>query len=153
MKLKMMAAIVGIGLIGTVVHFINSVYAENGRLIGENAALGKSLSEQIDINTQQQTRLKQLAELDTKHTQELANAKTEIDTLRADVAAGRRKLRIKANCPSVPNTVTSSSVVDATTVELSGATGSTVLDIRENIINDLAKLKYLQDYIKTECSL
>ncbi|CDH29178.1 putative endopeptidase (Protein gp15) (fragment) [Xenorhabdus bovienii str. Jollieti] len=61
-------------------------------------------------------------------------------------------MRIKAICPSVPNTVASSSMGDATTVELSGETGSTVLDIRESIINDLAKLRYLQDYIKTECS-
>ncbi|MDE9500307.1 lysis protein, partial [Xenorhabdus bovienii] len=84
-----------------------------------------------------------LAELDTRHTQELAHAKTEIDTLRADVAAGRRKLRIQAICP-VRETVASSGMVDATPVELTGETGSTVLDIREGIINDRAKLKYLQ---------
>ncbi|CDG20673.1 putative Rac prophage; prophage lambda endopeptidase [Xenorhabdus poinarii G6] len=105
-----------------------------------------------DRITYQNTHITMLHELDTKHTQELAHAKSEINNLRADVAAGRRKLRIKANCP-VSEPPASSSVVDATTVELSGATGSTVLDIRENIINDLAKLKYLQDYIKTECSL
>ncbi|MDE9545651.1 lysis protein, partial [Xenorhabdus bovienii] len=82
--------------------------------------------------------------------QELDNAKSEIDTLRADVAAGRRKLRIKAICP-VLETTSSRGMVDATTVELSGETGSTVLDIREGIINDRAKLKYLQDYVNTEC--
>ncbi|WP_443089564.1 lysis system i-spanin subunit Rz [Xenorhabdus sp. Sc-CR9] len=71
-------------------------------------------------------------------------------TLRADVAAGRRKLRIKANCPVRENT-SSGGVGDATTVELTGETGSTVLDIREGIINDLAKLSYLQDYVKTQC--
>ncbi|MDX7999958.1 lysis protein, partial [Xenorhabdus sp. Reich] len=82
--------------------------------------------------------------------QELANAKTEIDTLRADVAAGRRKLRIKGTCP-VSETPSSGSMGDGTTVELTGETGSTVLDIREGIINDRAKLRYLQDYVKTEC--
>ncbi|PHM60920.1 lysis protein [Xenorhabdus ishibashii] len=103
----------------------------------------------IAINEQQE-RIQHLTELNTKHTQELAHAKTEIDTLRADVAAGRRKLRIKATCP-VSETVTSGSVVDSTTVELTGETGSTVLDIREGIINDRAKLRYLQDYVNTEC--
>ncbi|MDC9622798.1 lysis protein [Xenorhabdus sp. XENO-7] len=98
----------------------------------------------------QNTHIDMLHELDTKHTQELAHAKTEIDTLRADVAAGRRKLRIKAVCP-VSETVTSRGMVDATTVELSGETGSTVLDIREDIINDQAKLSYLQGYMNTEC--
>ncbi|WP_340608686.1 lysis protein [Xenorhabdus bharatensis] len=47
----------------------------------------------------QNTHIDMLHELDSKHIQELANAKTEIDTLRADVAAGRRKLRIQATCP------------------------------------------------------
>ncbi|MDX7988780.1 lysis protein [Xenorhabdus sp. 12] len=103
-----------------------------------------------DTINYQNSHIEMLHELDSKHTQELANAKTEIDTLRADVAAGRRKLRIKANCP-VPETTPSSSVVNATTVELTGETGSTVLDIREGIINDRAKLKYLQDYVKAEC--
>ncbi|PHM73041.1 lysis protein [Xenorhabdus sp. KJ12.1] len=98
----------------------------------------------------QNTHIDMLHELDTKHTQELANAKTEIDTLRADVAAGRRKLRIKATCP-MSEASSSGSVVDATTVELPRETGQAVLDIREGIINDRAKLRYLQDYIKTEC--
>ncbi|WP_275348059.1 lysis system i-spanin subunit Rz [Xenorhabdus bovienii] len=48
-------------------------------------------------------------------------------------------------------TTSSRSMGDATTVELTGETGSTVLDIREDIINDLAKLRYLQDYVNTEC--
>nr|WP_275382223.1 lysis protein [Xenorhabdus bovienii] len=110
----------------------------------------KHQTQLIAIN-EQQARIQHLAELETKHIRELDNAKSEIDTLRADVAAGRRKLRIKAVCP-VSETTSSRGMVDATTVELSGETGSTVLDIREDIINDLAKLRYLQDYIKTECS-
>ncbi|REF27188.1 prophage endopeptidase [Xenorhabdus cabanillasii] len=150
MKLKMMAAIVGIGLIGMVTHSIYSVYAENGRLLGEHESLTTQLSEQSALIASQQERINHLAELDTKHTQELAHAKSEIDTLRADVAAGRRKLRIKASCP-VSEAVTPGGVVDATTVELTGEAGSTVLDIREGIINDRAKLKYLQEYVITEC--
>ncbi|OTA17721.1 peptidase [Xenorhabdus beddingii] len=104
----------------------------------------------IDTINYQNTHIEMLHEMDAKHLQVLANAKSEIDTLRADVAAGRRKLRIKATCP-VPETVTSGSVGDATTVELTGETGSTVLDIREGIINDRAKLRYLQEYVKAEC--
>ncbi|PHM33311.1 peptidase [Xenorhabdus innexi] len=103
-----------------------------------------------DTINYQNTHIEMLYELDSKHTQELAHAKAEIDTLRADVAAGRRKLRIKATCP-MPEAPSSGSVVDATTVELTGETGSIVLDIREGIINDRAKLKYLQGYVKAEC--
>ncbi|MCC8365602.1 lysis protein [Xenorhabdus sp. PB61.4] len=119
---------------------------------------------QLGINNDQLTEIQQLTdrinyqnthidilhELDKAHTQELANAKTEINTLRADVAAGRRKLRIQATCP-VSETTSSGSVVNDTTVELSRETGQAVLDIREGIINDRAKLRYLQDYVRTQC--
>ncbi|WP_338804436.1 lysis protein [Xenorhabdus griffiniae] len=149
-QLKFGVVIIGIALIGYAAHSVYSVYAENGRLVSENESLTTKLSEQLAINATQQARIQQLHELDTKHTQELANAKSEIDTLRADIAAGRRKLRIKATCP-VSETVASSSVGATTAVELTRETGSTVLDIREGIINDRAKLSYLQDYIKTEC--
>ncbi|PHM22579.1 lysis system i-spanin subunit Rz [Xenorhabdus ehlersii] len=94
----------------------NPVYAlrNNGRLSGENEALTTKLSEKNAIITTQQERIQRLAELDKTHTQELVHAKAEIDTLQADVAAGRRKLRIKAVCPSVSETVTAGGVVDGT---------------------------------------
>ncbi|MCW7547067.1 lysis protein [Photorhabdus sp. APURE] len=103
-----------------------------------------------DTLNYQNSHITMLNELDIKHTRELANAKSEIDGLRDDVAAGRRRLRIAATCP-VCEATTSGGVGTTTTVELTGETGSTVLDIREGIINDRAKLRYLQDYIKTEC--
>ena len=42
-------------------------------------------------------RQRDVAALDAKYTKELADAKPENDALRDDVAAGRRRLRIKAN--------------------------------------------------------
>ena len=42
-----------------------------------------------------------LAALDAKYTKELADAKAENDALRDDVAAGRRRLHIKAVYQSV----------------------------------------------------
>ncbi|WP_416778322.1 lysis protein [Xenorhabdus budapestensis] len=125
-------------------------YSEYHNKAKEYNNLKLEYDEQVIAINKQQERIKQLAELDKTHTQELAHAKTEINTLRADVAAGRRKLRIKAACP-VPETTSSGDVVNGTPVELTGETGSTVLDIREGIINDRAKLKYLQDYVNTEC--
>ena len=41
-----------------------------------------------------------VAALDAKYTKELADAKAENDALRDDVAAGRRRLHIKAICRS-----------------------------------------------------
>ena len=42
-----------------------------------------------------------VAALDAKYTKELPDAKAENDALRDDVAAGRRRLHIKAVCQSV----------------------------------------------------
>ncbi|PHM75108.1 lysis protein [Xenorhabdus kozodoii] len=147
MSWKLNAFIVIAGFLLAALWTVANGYQELGRKYKE---LVDDFAKQNVIITTQQARIQQLHELDTQHTQELANAKTEIDTLRADVAAGRRKLRIQASCP-VFETVASGSVDDGTTVELSGETGSTVLDIREGIINDRAKLRYLQDYVNTEC--
>ena len=48
--------------------------------------------------TDMQMRQRDVAALDAKYTKELADAKAENDALRDDVAAGRRRLRIKAVC-------------------------------------------------------
>ncbi|KAA1873241.1 lysis protein, partial [Escherichia coli] len=45
-----------------------------------------------------QKRQRDVAALDAKYTKELADAKAENDALRDDVAAGRRRLHIKAVC-------------------------------------------------------
>ena len=47
-----------------------------------------------------QMRQRDVAALDAKYTKELADAKAE-NALRDDVAAGRRRLHIKAVCQSV----------------------------------------------------
>ena len=99
----------------------------------------------------------QLAKLDQQKSQELANAKTENDLLRRDVADGARRVRIlNANlvsgCNSSAGTTggnsSTGSVGDGTTVEVTRAFGSDVLDLREGIIADQSKLTYLQSYVR-----
>ena len=53
-----------------------------------------------------QMRQRDVAALDAKYTKELADAKAENDALRDDVAAGRRRLHIKAVCQSVREVTT-----------------------------------------------
>ena len=48
-----------------------------------------------------QMRQRDVAALDAKYTKELADAKAENDALRDDIAAGRRRLHIKAVCREV----------------------------------------------------
>ena len=60
-----------------------------------------------------QMRQRDVALRSVKYTKELADAKAENDALRDDVAAGRRRLRIKAVCRSVREATTASGVDNA----------------------------------------
>ena len=65
-------------------------------------------------STDMQMRQRDVAALDAKYTKELADAKAENDALlRDDVAAGRRRLHIKAVCQSVREATTASGVDNA----------------------------------------
>ncbi|QTL40630.1 lysis protein [Xenorhabdus budapestensis] len=148
MKLNVTSGVVIALIIASATAFLyRSGYKKQLGINSEQITEIQQLTDTIDY---QSTHIDMLHELDNKHTQELANAKTEIDRLRADVSAGRRKLRIQATCP-VREATSSGSVGTPTSVELTGETGSTVLDIRESIINDRAKLSYLQEYVRTLC--
>ncbi|MDC9615827.1 lysis protein [Xenorhabdus khoisanae] len=139
-----------LGAFAVVAGLLWFYYSEYQDKAEEYRKLNLQYDEQVAINTNQQERIKQLHELDTRHTQELANAKIEIDTLRADVAAGRRKLRIKATCP-VSETVTSGSVGDAGTPQLTEPARQDYYRLREMMTENERQTKYLQDYINTEC--
>lgn len=97
-----------------------------------------------------------LAELDQQKSKELANAKAENDALMRDVADGTRRVRILqtnlAGCNSGSGTAggnsSTGSVGDGATVELTAEAGSAILDIRQGIIEDQAKLTYLQTYVR-----
>ncbi|ECW1332490.1 lysis protein [Salmonella enterica] len=102
--------------------------------------------------TDMQTRQRDVAALDAKYTKELADAKAENDALQRRLAAGGR-VRVKGRCtvPTQTETASPGSVGDAATVELSDVAGQNVLDIRDGIISDQEKMKYLQEYIRAQC--
>ena len=103
----------------------------------------------------QQAIQKALAELDAKATKEKMNDLAENEKLRADVAAGDRRLRIAGRCSAsssnMPDTAVAARLDDGGTVELAGAAGRTVFDIRAGIIKDRLALKGLQDFAREVC--
>ncbi|EHD9191495.1 lysis protein [Salmonella enterica] len=102
--------------------------------------------------TDMQMRQRDVAALDARYTKELADAQTENADLQRRLAAGGR-VRVKGHCTVPASTTTASpgSVGNAATVELSNVAGQNVLDIRAGIISDQAKLRYLQEYVRTQC--
>lgn len=113
----------------------------------EYANLAQSRLETIATMQRQQ---QEVAALDAKYSRKLTDARLENDRLRADVAAGARKLRIKGTC-GVSKAPASTGVGDGAAVELNSESGQAVFDIRAGMISDQQKLRFLQEYIKHQC--
>jgi len=122
------------------------------------AAISNAAARQVSAAlTQQQAAQQALAALDKKSTEELKNAITENERLRARLAAGGR-VRVAGSCPAATGTVPAGNtsagparVDDATTVELAAEAGRNLLDIRAGIIADQAALRALQQYVQAVC--
>ncbi|MCT4701210.1 lysis protein [Enterobacteriaceae bacterium H20N1] len=102
--------------------------------------------------TDMQVRQRDVAALDAKYTQELADANAQNAALQRRLDNGGRVL-VKGKCP-VPasnQSTSSGSVGNDASIELSDVAGRNVLSIRSGIISDQAKVKYLQDYIRQQC--
>jgi prophage endopeptidase len=103
----------------------------------------------------QQDAEQKLAALDKDATDQKEKANAENETLRRAVADGTRRLRIAGSCSAgggnVSGTAGAASMGDTGSVELSAATGRSVLDIRAGIIADQAALRAAQAYIRDVC--
>lgn len=108
------------------------------------------LSQQVEINKDYQARITRLNQLDIRHSQELASAKNEINTLRDAVSSGSKRVYVKAECPAVTKNPTESGS-DETTARLNKAVEQDYLRLREMIVENEQQTLYLQNYINTEC--
>lgn len=92
-----------------------------------------------------------LSTLDARITKEVSDAIAENNRRRPAVAAGTVRVRyVAARCPSpdLPATAATGSVGDGAGIELAPKAGLDVLDLREALIKDRAKIDYLQAYIR-----
>ncbi|WP_311747333.1 lysis protein [Proteus columbae] len=108
------------------------------------------LSQQVEINKDYQARITRLNQLDIRHSQELASAKNEINTLRDAVNSGNKRVYIKAECPAVTKNPTESGS-NETSARLNKAVEQDYLRLREMIVENEQQTLYLQNYINTEC--
>ena len=79
--------------------------------------------------------------------EELADAKAENDALRDDVAAGRRRLHIKAVCQSVREATTASGVDNAASPRLADTAERDYFTLKERLITMQKQLEGTQKYI------
>ena len=116
-------------------HYRDGRYLQSA---GKNARELKLANAAI---TDMQMRQRDVAALDAKYTKELADAKAENDALRDDVAAGRRRLHIKAVCQSVRE-ATTSALIGNTSPDLQ-RTRTSYFTLRERLITMQKQLERL----------
>ena len=97
-----------------------------------------------------QMRQRDVAALDAKYTKELADAKAENDALRDDVAAGRRRLHIKAVCQSV-HTASPPPAWIMQPPRLADTAERDYFTLRERLITMQKQLEGTQKYINEQC--
>ncbi|KAF1368738.1 lysis protein [Yokenella regensburgei] len=113
----------------------------------------QALKRANDAISGMQKRQREVSALDKTHTEALNAAESENETLRRQLAAGTRRVYVRGKC-AVPGTGDHRSpagVGDGTAVELSREAGQDILDLRANIIRDNEKLKFLQEYVESQC--
>ncbi|UMR99273.1 lysis protein [Escherichia coli] len=151
---KILMAVVGLLLVACgALWFATNHYRDNAIAYKEqrdNTAEKLSLANATITDLQQRQR--DVAALDAKYTKELADARAENETLRADVAAGRRSLRVSATCPGPVRETTSAARVDnAARPGLTDAAKRDYFTLRERIVTMRNQLEGAQEYIRTQC--
>lgn len=96
-----------------------------------------------------QTRQRDVATLDAKYTKELSDANATIESLRADVSAGRKRLQVSATCSK--STTGTSGMGDGESPRLTTDAELNYYRLRSGIDKITAQVNYLQEYIKTQC--
>lgn len=147
---KLYAIIAMVGIIVGGYWVINWQANRINLLVETNKELTITLEEQKSINTDYQARIMRLNQLDIRHSQELASAKNEINTLRDAVNSGNKRVYVKAECPTVIKNSTESGS-DEATAQLNKAVEQDYLRLREMIVENEKQTLYLQNYINTEC--
>ncbi|WP_260734250.1 lysis protein [Escherichia coli] len=96
-----------------------------------------------------QQRQRDVAELDARYTKELADANATIESLRADVSAGRKRLQVAATCAK--STTGASSMGDGESPRLTADAELNYYRLRSGIDRITAQVNYLQEYIRAQC--
>lgn len=153
---KILMAVVGLLLVACgALWLATNHYRDNAITYKEqrdNAAEKLSLANATITDLQQ--RQHDVAALDAKYTKELADARAENETLRADVAAGRRSLRVNATCPatvSAGKTTGATRVDNAARPELGATAQRAYFTLRERLTTMQKQLEGAQQYIREQC--
>lgn len=122
-------------------------------------SLNRDVAELSKVAKQQQATLDQIetqrqavAAIDIKYTKELADAKSENDRLRADIASGTKRLQLNATCTKpVSKTTGPASIPDDASARLTESAQRDYISLRERIGIATSQINGLQAYITNVC--
>ncbi|MFW5410769.1 lysis protein [Pectobacterium brasiliense] len=107
----------------------------------------KSLKLANDTIADMTQRQRDVAALDEKYTRELIDAQADIEKLRGDVAAGRKRLRVNV----VKQATATPGVDDAAGTRLTDSAQRDYFTLRERIETITKQLTGLQQYVREQC--
>ena len=145
----MLAGLLVMGLVvaGKLANYYHGQLTETrSSLIKVNREL-KLAKDDIEV---MQKRQRDVAALDAKYTQELEDAKANINQLERDVAAGKRRLQLRATCGK-NGAASTTSMDDATSPGLTDAAERDYFTLRSRIEIAGKQLAGLQQYINEQC--
>lgn len=107
----------------------------------------------LELKKKQIAQIKSFNEIGTRHAEELTAAQEEIDNLRDRLSTSPERVYVKADCPAaMPDKPGTGSVGYETAARLTEAAQQDYLRLRQMMAENLQQTKYLQDYIKTQCT-
>lgn len=132
------------------------IYAGWQKIEAQSLALDQATKQVQTLEAAAESRrntIRLLAELDTQHTQERERANQTNASLRADVAAGKRRLSVlTTSCTTVRSTTTATGLDDdQTRAELDPAAAERIVRIANDGDDAIRQLTALQDYVRTAC--
>lgn len=141
-----LAAIIG-ALIWSANHYHSKYVGEKDRADTAELNLARANATITDM----QTRQRDVAALDAKYSQELADAQSQIETLRGDVATGKRRLQLAATCATKTNTAGPASLDDGESPQLTTDAQLNYWRLRAGIETITKQVTGLQQYIREQC--
>ncbi|MDY0970139.1 lysis protein [Siccibacter turicensis] len=145
----MLAGLLVVGLVvaGKLASYYHDQLTESeASLIKLNRELKLAKDDIADM----QKRQRDVAALDAKYTQELEDAKANINQLERDVTDGKRRLHLNARCRK-NSAASTTSLDDATSPRLTDSAQRDYFTLRERIETVTSQLTGLQNYVRELC--
>ncbi|EOC0210482.1 lysis protein [Cronobacter dublinensis] len=127
-------------------HYRSKLTKTQASLTEVNRELKLAKDDLDDMNRRQ----RDVAVLDAKYTQELADAQSTINQLERDVATGKRRLQLNATC-TANGAASAGGLGNASTARLTDSAQRDYFTLRDGIETVTKQVNYLQDYIKQQC--